>query len=184
MPGYPTVQKAVFDVLLKLADYNADNVSEYDYRIIGMAAADKYVVLTRGNSGQSTSGQQDILAGERLSYVRRDDWVVRIELFVPIETDVLAARAAIGVEMQVILDHLDTWPALDQTAGVLGTGADQVGEPNEWEAVSADMRWFQQIIELDVEEHAEVLVNEKIGATIFRYGRPNATWGGAGVKWA
>ncbi len=184
MPDYPIVQTAVYDVLLKLPDYNADNVSEDDYRILGNAGIAKGVVLTRGNSGNSQSGQQDILGGDRLRFVRRDDWVVNIELFVPIQTDVLAARASIAAEMKVITDHFDTWPALDQTAGILGTGADQIGEPDEWEAVSADMRWFRQVIQLNVEAHTEVLVNETVNSRIFRWGADGVTWGGAGVTWA
>lgn len=181
MPGYPTVQTAVYDVLLKLADYNADNVSEYDTRLLA-TGVDKAVILRRGNSGKAQSGQQDVLGGDQFRYVREDDWVVRLELYVPIQQGVLETRAMIGVEMQVILDHLDTWPALDQTPGVLGTGADQVGEPEEW--LVGDARWFRQIIELDVEEHAEVLVNETVNSRIFRYGRADATWGGTGVTWA
>ena len=78
MPDYPIVQTAVYDVLLKLADYNVDNGAEDDYRILGNAGIAKGVVLTRGNSGNSQSGQQDILGGDRLRFVRRDDWVVSV----------------------------------------------------------------------------------------------------------
>ena len=176
MAGYPDIQTAVFDVILKLTNYTTANLSQYDLRILGVGNQ-RNIILRRGNSGTSQSGQQDIIGGNNRRYVRRDDWVVRIELYVPIIESVLEARSNIGADMQEILDHMDTWPALDQTSGVLGTGADTPAEPEEW--IVGDTRYFRQVMELTVEEHAEVLVNETVHGLIFRYGASGSLYGTA-----
>ena len=175
MAGYPDIQTAVLNVILKLANYTSANTSEYDLRILGVGNQ-RNIILRRGNSGTSQSGQQDIVDGQ-FTYVRRDDWVVRIELYVPIIESVLEARSNIGADMQEILDQMDLWPALDQTPGVLGTGADTPGEPEEW--LVGDTRWFRQVMELTVEEHAQVLVNETVHGLIFRYGNSDSLYGTA-----
>lgn len=174
---YPTVQTALANVIKKLDDYSSANVNEDDHRQLADGVS-KAVVLRRGNSGTADSGQQDFIGGGAFRYVRRDDWVVHVELWVPWTTDVLALRTSLTAEAQIILDHIDRWPALDGQAGLIDVGADIVPEPTEW--IIADLRWFMQLIIVNVQEQSEVLVREtQSGQGLFRYGASNSLYGTA-----
>lgn len=175
--SYSSVQTALYNVILKLDEYTVENVSEMDHRFLANAG-DLGIVLRRPATGSAQSGMQDLIGGDRFRFVRRDDWVVRIELYVPFVTDTVALRKSMNVETQRLLDHIDKWPHLDGNADILDVSADVSAEPSEW-IVGESSRWFRQDILVNIREDAEVLVNEKGDLRLYRYGDNESVYGTA-----
>lgn len=175
--SYSSVQTSLYNVILKLDEYTVENASEMDPRFLANGV-DFGVVLRRPATGSAQSGMQDLIGGDRFRFVRRDDWVVRIELWVQFLTDTLALRELMNVETQRLLDHIDKWPHLDGNPDILDVSADVSAEPSEWQT-SNDLNWFRQDILVNIREDAEVLVSEKGDLRLYRYGDNESVYGTA-----
>ena len=87
-------------------------------------------------------------------YQKRSDRRVVIEIFVLYETDLYATRQQLNSITQTILDHLDKWPNLDQTAGLIETDADNTPSPETFG--QGRWRYLMQTIPLNIIELEEV----------------------------
>jgi len=128
--SYATVQAATLAVLHKLTELDSSNCTENDWRQLAVGKA-YHVVLTRGDTGNRS--MQDIPANSGV-YKRRSDRLVMIEIYYRYVTDLYATRSGLNALTQTILDHLDKWPNLDQTDGVVETDADNTPKPETFEA--------------------------------------------------
>ena len=124
---YATVQTATLAVLRKLTEFDTENSSENDYRILANGKQ-YFAILRRGSTGNRS--MQDVPANG--VYQKRSDRTVMIEIYALHTVDTLTTRQTLNTITQTVLDHLDKWPNLDQTAGVVETDADNTSKPEDY----------------------------------------------------
>ena len=81
---------------------------------------------------------------------------MNIEIFVLHAVDLFTTRATLNTITQTVLDHLDKWPNLNQTAGVIETDADNTNRPEDYAA--GMHQYLRQKIPFNVIELASVTV--------------------------
>ena len=151
--GYAVIQTAALAVLRKLSEFDSNNSTENDFRILGLGGKEQYCILRRGVSA-GRSGQQDVIANG--VYGRRGDRKVILEVYVPHVVDSLTTRSTLNTIVQTILDHFDKWPNLDGTSSVKETDADRGKAPEEFTFGSG--RFVRQILELNVVQEITTVV--------------------------
>jgi hypothetical protein len=142
---YATVQTAALAVLRKLTEFDTENSSENDYRILASGKA-YHAILKRGTT--SNRSMQEIPANG--VYDKRSDRQVVIEVYCLHSVDSLTTRAQLNTITQTILDHFDKWPKLGQTAGVIETNADNASRPED--TIFGGRNYLMQSIPLNVTE--------------------------------
>ncbi len=147
---YKTVQTGVADVIKKLTDYSATNVSVDDYRILGHGKM-KAVVLRRGPATREAISFGSPVTIQNL-------WSVLGELYVPFQGERDTQADSVIVEAQTIIDELDKWPQLDAVSGVVDAEAQALGQPEEW--LLGRSRWWRQVIEVGIVELVAVTLSE------------------------
>lgn len=173
---YAGVQTKVLALLQGMSQFDSGNSDEHDFRRLAHGKA-HYGILLKGDTGGSSSGQQDVADG-KFSYVRRDDYRVEIHLFARYVTDALATRALVTTLADAVELHFDKYPKLDGYTGIIDSRIDVVGESDEW-TVGNGIYW-RQVVELNVVELSQVFMNERHSGTIARW--DGATlWDGTGA---
>ncbi len=143
--SYATIQTAALAVLRKLDEFDTENSSENDYRILAEGKA-FHAVLVRGSTPNRS--MQDVPANG--SYHKRSDRQVVIKVFALYSVDSLTTRAQLNSISQTILDHFDKWPNLDQVDGVVETDADNSSRPED--TILGGRNYLMQDIPLNVIE--------------------------------
>jgi microcompartment protein CcmK/EutM len=145
---YAAVEVGVQTVIAKLSDYTTNtNVMLGDYRALGGGQA-KVVVLQRGDAAR-----EQISMGATPTF--RNDWIVVAELFLPFTGELADQKTAIDAEVDAILAELAKWPKLAGVSGVTNQEAARVREP-----IDSEKKWWQQDIEIRVEELETVTLSE------------------------
>lgn len=148
---YATVQTGALAVLRKLSEFDTENSSENDYRILANGKA-YHAILHRAPTDNRS--MQDVPANG--VYKKRSDRTVIIEVFARYTVDSLTTRQQLNTITQTILDHFDKWPNLDQTAGVIETDADITSRPEM--SIVGGTDFLTQEIRLNVIELESVTV--------------------------
>ena len=146
---YATIQTAALAVLRKLTEFDTGNSHENDYRPLSVGKQ-YHVVLSGGDT--SNRSMQDIPANG--VYQKRSDRLVNIEIFVMYEKDLYTTRQQLNTITQTVLDHLDKWPNLDQTVGLIETDADSTPSPETF--TQGRWRYLVQKIPLNIIEFETV----------------------------
>jgi hypothetical protein len=142
---HATVQTAALAVLRKLTEFDTENSSENDYRILANGKA-YHAILRRGSADNRS--MQDVPANG--VYQKRSDRQIVMEIYVLYAVDSLTTRSQLNTITQTILDHFDKWPNLDQTAGVIETDADNTSRPED--TILGGSNYLFQEIRLNVIE--------------------------------
>lgn len=141
--GYARIQTAALAVLRKLSEFDSENSSENDYRILANGKA-YHVILRRGTTPNRS--MQEVPANG--VYDKRSDRQVVLEVYALYSVDSLTTRAQLNSITQIILDHFDKWPNLDQTTGVVETDADNTSRPES--TIFGGSNYLTQNIPLNV----------------------------------
>ena len=149
--SYSSIESALLTVIRLIAGsaYTTTNSSLGDYVILN-AASVRSVILTPG----AVVVREVVAAPRRVRTV----WAINIELFIPFHVDVSTVSAAIRVDRQALLDHLDKYPTLNSADGVLSAFVVSADEPQEWAGVGGGF-WTQRLV-MHVEERATVTIAE------------------------
>lgn len=140
--SYATIEAALSSVIQKIADFDGDNVSQGDWRILG-AGKNKAVVLMPGTFTRVPSVVQNA------NFVT---WSVDIELYILWDGDQATIVATLKTQRQLIMDEVNLFRKLDAAAGVLSA---IIADGDEVEPfVSPDGATFwRQVLRCSVEEN-------------------------------
>ena len=106
--SYAIVEAAAAAVIIKHADYDAENCAQGDYRVVGHGKA-RAAVLTYGG-----------VVEEELSLgLLRRRWTVNVDLFVPWPGQEVTWEANMATEREKIAVQVAAWPKLDGAANVI-----------------------------------------------------------------
>jgi len=146
--SYDTIEAGVLKIVRKVSGFNANNTSQGEYKVLGSGVR-QAVILTPGPFTRSV-----VAAPRRL----RQNWTVNLELWIPFITEISEIASLIRTKRQELLDELDKWPRLDNTAGVSNAFATGGQEPTIWNG--ENRRWWIQVILIQVEERSTVTLSE------------------------
>jgi len=133
--GYKDMETALATVIKLHADYDANNVTQGDHRILGHGKA-QAVILNPG----AIYNRQVFAAPRRI----HTTWVVNIGLHIGFRGEIADATDDIRTKRQTLMDHIDKYPALNGTANCISafiSGGSEprilIGDPTRW--------WFEEL---------------------------------------
>lgn len=140
--SYATIEAALSSVIQKIADFDGDNVSQGDWRILGHGK-DKAVVLMPGPFTRVPSVVQN---------ANLVTWSVDIELYILFDGEHSTTVATLKTQRQLIMDEVNKFRKLDATSGVLSA---IIADGDEVEPfVNPDGATFwRQVLRCSVEEN-------------------------------
>lgn len=153
MPGYKFIEQALETVLDIQSDYYKDggnqNISRGDYRILGKGLK-RAIILNPGPIRDHGTAQ--------FPRRMRTLWIINIELYILFQDDVSAIADAIRDDRQTIIDHLDKYPTLNGTVGVVVARLEGAAEPQVM--LGENHQWWRQVLPMAVEERVTVTIAE------------------------
>ena len=147
--GYTEVENALLAVIRKLAVYTTENSSAGDFSILARGRK-RYVVTQPGAIRDHSVAQSP----RRMRTV----WVVNISLLIPFSKSVAEIAQQIRADRQELIDHIDKYPTLDSTTGIVLATIESSPEPEEW--VGEHRNLWLQVLRLVVEERATITIAE------------------------
>lgn len=147
--GYKDMETGLATVIKLLAGYSITNVSQGDYRIMGHGNLD-CVVLNPGPIFQRSV----VGAPRRMQTI----WIVDIEHYLGFRGEISLIADDIRVKRQALLDHLDKYPTLNNTANCINAFIREGREPR---IIPGDpQRWWTEVMRMYIEERTTVTIAE------------------------
>jgi|TARA_Y100000310_G_scaffold94472_1_gene92119 hypothetical protein len=147
--SYDAVETSILNVIQILGNYDSSNSTQGDYRILARGNR-RAVVLTPG----AIRGREVIATRRRIATV----WETLIELFIPFQGDIPSSHSAIRQDRQELIDHLDEYPTLNGTSGVVHAFTEFGREPEIWQGESSN--FWKQILVMGIHEHQNIRIAE------------------------
>ncbi len=147
--SYKSVETALLTVLRLLANYDGDNSSAGDYRILGKGVTSA-IILQPG-----AIPQREVVAYPRRV---RTLWVVDVELLIPFLGEISTTAEALRDDRQEIIDQIDKYPTLSGATGVVVAFITSAPVPDLW--LGESRRWWRQVLHCQIEERVTVTVAE------------------------
>lgn len=144
--SYETVEAALLAVIRKANSFNARNTSTGDYRILGTGTR-QAVVLNPGPFRKEV-----VAAPRRMAWT----WTVNAELFIPFREELSVVSKDLRVLRQSLMDIIDQYPHLDDTAGVINAMVESGAEPDLWQG--ENRRWWVQRLRVIIQERTNVVI--------------------------
>jgi hypothetical protein len=119
---YATVEVAVQTLIRAMTEFDDADVSRGDYKILD-SGADDLAILTPGSFTKDETGQ----AGARKSL---RNWSVIVDLFRKYLDDETTWINFVATR-DALVDHLELYPSLNNTAGVTLVGVEAGSDPSE-----------------------------------------------------
>ena len=143
------METGLADVIKILDDYNDDNVSQSDYRILGKGSR-SCVILNPGPIFQ----HQVVAAPRRIQTI----WIVEIEHYIGFRGELNLVADDIRTKRQILLDHIDAYPTLNNTTDCTNAFIREGREP---EILSGDpVQWWREIMRIYIEERHTITIAE------------------------
>lgn len=146
--SYDTVEAGLLSTIRLLSVYSSTNSSQGDYTVLGSGIT-RAVILTPGPFERSVQA-----IPRRMSTV----WTANIELYVPFTVDISSIASAIRTERQTLIDHLDKYPTLNSTSGVVHAIVIGGQEPTQWVGESQQF-WVQELL-IRITENVTIAIAE------------------------
>ena len=146
--SYDTVEAGLLSTIQLLSIYSSTNSSQGDYTILGNGVT-RAAILTPGSFERSVQA-----IPRRMSTM----WMATIELYVPFTVDISTIASSIRTERQTLLDHLDKYPTLNSTSGVVHAIAIGGQEPTQW--VGESQQWWVQELVMRITENVNITIAE------------------------
>ena len=146
--SYKVVEDGLLAVIRKAKGFNANNTSGGDYRILAKGIR-QAIVVNPGPFRKTVTA-----APRRMGY----SWVINVELFIPFEGELSQSAISLREIRQDLMDTVDQYPHLDNTAGVINTDLESGAEPDLWQG--ENRRWWVQRMRVVVEERAIIIIAE------------------------
>lgn len=108
--SYATIEAAALAILRKHGDFDANNTSLADFRLVGIGKA-RVAILRFGSHAE-----EDIT----LQWIKHT-WQTFIDLYVPWRGQMDDWETQIQTERQKVIDTFMAWPRLDSATGVTGS---------------------------------------------------------------
>lgn len=147
--SYNTVESGLLTVIQVLSNYDGNNSSRGDYRILGKGNS-RNVILNPG----SIPSREIIAAPRRVGTI----WEIIIELHIPFSGEISTVRNNLRTDRQELLDHIDKYPTLNGVSGVTHAFITSGREPFVWQGESSNY-WVQHFI-CRVSEHTTITIAE------------------------
>ena len=141
--SYATVEAALLTLIQGMTDYDTNNTSQSDYRILGHGKA-QAVVLTPGAFTRSTASPQ----------WHRTRWTINIEMYSLFTGDINTAGSTMRSKRQDIIDEIDKYPTLNDTSGVVLARITGGSEYELW-SIHSKQYWVQ-ILTCEIEERTVI----------------------------
>jgi len=141
--SYNTAESALITILTGIDGFSTANVKAGDYRCL-KAGITKAIVLQPGPFTREHQAFQYM----------RTQWTINIELYIPFGGEMSTVASNIRSVRQEVIDHLDKYPTLDGTAGIVLSLLQGAGEPEVWN--DGRKYLFRQVMSLMVEERGTV----------------------------
>jgi hypothetical protein len=119
---YATVEAAVQTLIVAMTEFDSASVSRGDYKILD-SGADDLAILTPGSFTKDEPGQ----AGARKSL---RNWSVLVDLFRKYLDDETTWTNFVATR-DALVDQLELYPSLNNTAGVTLVGVEAGSDPSE-----------------------------------------------------
>jgi len=146
--SYATVEAGLLAVIRLHADYNTTNSSAGDYRLLGSGKS-KIIILTPGLFTQTV-----VAAPRRMG----TSWSVNLELFIPFQQELSNIASNIRSVRQTLMDQINKYPHLNDTAGVIDAIVEGGSEPELWQG--ENRRWWVQKMRCVIKERVIVTIAE------------------------
>jgi len=147
--SYKVVEDGFLTLIRLLSNYNQENSSIGDYRILGRGVVRAVVLMPGGIP------RREVLAAPRYVHTL---WVINVELYIPFLTDISDIHEAMRVDRQELIDHIDKYPTLNKVADVVNAFITGATEPEEW--IGESRRWWRQVLRCEVSENVTVTIAE------------------------
>lgn len=141
--SYESCENALKALIEGVDGYDQSNISQGDYRVLGQGRM-VAVVLNPGSFDSKVVAER----------VHQRDWQINIELFLGYQGDVSDLKTAIRQERQKVIDHIDKYPTLGGTEGVVLARITGGDEPEVWK-IGVRNFWLQKL-RCTVQERAQV----------------------------
>lgn len=141
--SYATIEAALATILKTISGFSASNVAQGNYRILGTGQT-KAIVLMPGALTHR---------GESFGGFWRTSWGINLELYHLWDGEQSTMMTTIKSVRQDVIDRIDMYPTLDNTAGVIVGAVDSGQEPEIWAV--GNLQYWRQVIRLLVEESVE-----------------------------
>ena len=139
--SYDAMELGLLTVIRLHANYDANNSSQGDYRILG-GGKTRAVVL---NPGPFRAG---VTMGNR--YISTD-WEIVVSLFILYRTDVPTTRKAIRDDRETLMDHINSYPTLNGTSNARNVLLTSGQQPEIWR-MDDEAQWWMQTMSVAVTE--------------------------------
>ena len=146
--SYESVEAALLTIIRKAKNFNSNNTSTSDYRVLGKGTR-QAVVLSPGTFRKHVSATP-----RRMAWA----WVVNLDLFVPFGDELSEVAIKLRSTRQDLMDIVDQYPRLDDTTGVINALVESGAEPNLWQG--ENRRWWVQRLRVLIEERTTVIIAE------------------------
>ena len=147
--SYSTIEAALSTLIQTIADFDGDNVSQGDWRILGHGKA-KAVVLMPGPFARVPASIKDH---------NLVTWNTDIELFILWDGEQDSTVATLKTQRQLIMDEVNKFRKLNATSGVLKALVVSGGDVEPF--VSADGATFwRQVLVCETQEDEEFTRSE------------------------
>lgn len=134
--SYAVIEAAIATSIKGHADFDADNVSRGDFRVLS-AGPDRAVILTFSAHRQEEVGIQII----------KHTWTTNIDVLVPYRGELPELQTRLATEAQKVLDTLNADPRLGGASDVTKSIVINAGSPEPISAQKAPYRGHRYLIE-------------------------------------
>lgn len=149
MASYSAVETALLNVIKLMSEYDDGNASAGDYRIL--ATGVQRAVVTQ----PAPFGPRNVEAVPRRM---RTEWIINLELYEQFSQDVSEIAARVRSDRQGLIDHIDKYPTLNGTTGVIHALLISGQEPQV--LIGENRNWWQQTMRVSVETRQNVTIAE------------------------
>ena len=147
--SYATVEADLLTVLRLHANYDGNNTAQGDYRQLARGGP-RFVTLFPG----AIPNRELIATPRRMGTT----WEIQIQLFVPFTGEANTSNSTLITDRQDIIDHLDKYPTLNGSTGVVSALVTSAREPEPWRGESRN--YWKTDIMYRVAERVTVTIAE------------------------
>jgi hypothetical protein len=147
--SYATAEAGLLTLIRAMSDYDSASATAGDYRPLGKGKS-QVVVLNAG----PVPNRRVVQATRRIA----TDWVIYIDLYVAWRGEISTIATDIRSKRQDIIDHIDKYPTLNNTSGVLNAFISGGGEPQAWRGGSKN--WWHQRLRCDIQDRVTITIAE------------------------
>ena len=147
--GYNDCELGLLNVIQSLDNYNDDNSSQADYRILA-SGPERCIILHPG----SILSRQPMAAPRRISTL----WEIELELYIPFTGEIKTTAAQLRTDRQEIIDQVDKYPTLNGVSGVTHAIVTSGRPPMAFKGESRN--WWVQMLTCQARENVTVVIAE------------------------